>query len=436
MKKIKGFIPLIITSAVLILAVIANIITACIDVENMPVISYNDVPSTEQAYIELESAQKEYNSAQSELKSIDSEIKNVQGNIDYFNNRITNLNTEIEELNSRYASIAEINERYKKCLAEAQRLNDKWSVYRDVKLECMTSNYDANNLRANQNNSNIYTTVGEHTGFWGSLLADQLNTSIYRGYDNIINSVNIITETANVHLYNADMLLAKIQAKIDSADSLLNEEIEGDNLLFEVELFESAYFGKDDLFEEERKALVYELDYSYNVLRCIYPVYEMMLTDCQDNSQFLIRLHNKIVEIENLLYAISESESEMLSEEEKGEIAKDVYGLIPGVCDVITDGSHLTKGIRTISPLAGNKFYRSMKNESYFFLMRQYDYGNKTPIKEFYFNPDGNLIYAQSGGDIICRDLEYNIVLYRSCSEERCNAIIQDAQFSYQRNFD
>lgn len=52
------------------------------------------------------------------------------------------------------------------------------------------------------------------------------------------------------------MLLAKIQAKIDSADSLLNTEIEGDNLLFEVELFESAYFGKDDLFEEERKALV------------------------------------------------------------------------------------------------------------------------------------------------------------------------------------
>lgn len=70
MKKIKGFIPLIITSAVLILAIIANIITACIDVDNMPVISYNDVPSTEQAYTELESAQKEYNSAQSELKGI------------------------------------------------------------------------------------------------------------------------------------------------------------------------------------------------------------------------------------------------------------------------------------------------------------------------------------------------------------------------------
>ena len=66
----KKFLPLIITSAVAVLAVTANIVTACTDVENLPAITYDDIPASEEARSEYESAQENYNSVKKRMDEI------------------------------------------------------------------------------------------------------------------------------------------------------------------------------------------------------------------------------------------------------------------------------------------------------------------------------------------------------------------------------
>lgn len=194
-----------------------------------------------------------------------------------------------------------------------------------MKLTHIDANYDTNNLRANQNNSNLYSVIGDFTGFFGQLLSSSMDTSVYNGFDKIIAAVDVITNTVNEHIYKADMLLSKIQTEIAATETLITEDFSGERLLFEIELFESAYFGNDDLFEAERKELVYELSYSKAVLDAVYLVYEMMLSNSTDNSDFLLRLKNKSIEIGNYMYSIYKSEDELLTAEEIGEITYNAY---------------------------------------------------------------------------------------------------------------
>lgn len=440
-NKVKKFLPLIITSSVLVLAVTANIVTACIDVNNLPAISYEDVPSDDKAYAEYQTAKQNYDSINMQVSEIDTRISEKQKEVDKYENMVDELSTSIDDLKNMQSEISSFTEKYDRCLAEAQRLDAVWSVYRDMDISHIEANYDANNLRANQNNSNIYSVIGDYTGVFGQALSNQMDTNIYKGFDKIIASVNTITNTVNEHLYKADLLLSKIKTKIESADNLVTEELSGEKLLFEMELFESAYFGKDDLFETERKELVYELSYSKAVLDAVYPIYEIMLSDCSENTSFLNTLKNRSIQLENYLYSIYKSDSELLTDDEIAEITKNAYQLIPMICDVAIDPSYLYKGIRTVGPdyistggfmSSPDTLYYGVKNNNYIFMIRQYANKSDTPHKAFYYAPNGSLIYAEYKGNVVC--LLNGEVVYSS-DVSRTDTIIQTAENDYNKYY-
>ena len=70
----KKFLPLIITSAVAVLAVTANIITACTDVENLPEITYDDIPVSDNTRSEFQSAQENFNSVKERLDDVNDRL--------------------------------------------------------------------------------------------------------------------------------------------------------------------------------------------------------------------------------------------------------------------------------------------------------------------------------------------------------------------------
>ena len=433
----KRFLPLIITSAVLVTAIIANIIVACIDVTDLPAITYNDMPDTDAAYSDYQTAQQKYDEKTAKIDELDSNINKKQVEIDGYQDKISDLNASLDELRSQQSETADIAERYGECVAEAQRLYDMWSVYSDMKITHIDANYDTNNLRANQNNSNLYSVIGDFTGFFGQLLSSSMDTNIYNGFDKIIAAVDTITNTVNEHIYKADMLLSKIQTEIAAAKTLITEDLSGERLLFEIELFESAYFGNDDLFETERKELVYELSYSKAVLDAVYLVYEMMLSDSSDNSDFLIRLKNKAIEIEDYMYSICTPEDELLTAEEIGEITYNTYQLFPMICDVMFDPSFLYKDVRTVNHNVsyglgvGDKMKQGIKNESYTFAMRLNDVRNEEIHTSYYFSPDGQPVYIEDHAAQVC--LINGEVVYTNWDERMTEEIIEEAKEFYEK---
>jgi len=226
----KKFLPLIITSAVAVLAVTANIITACTDVENLPEITYDDIPVSDNTRSEFQSAQENFNSVKERLDDVNDRLTGKQEEAEQYKNKIDQLDSSIEKLKAEQSDSAELIDRYDKCLKEAQRLSNQWSVYQDMNIEHVNANYDVNNLRANQNNSNIYSTIGDHTGLFGQVLSSSINTNIYNGFDKIIASVDTLTNTINEHFYTSDLLLSRIQSKISAAETLLNADLSGDQL--------------------------------------------------------------------------------------------------------------------------------------------------------------------------------------------------------------
>lgn len=429
----KKFIPLIAASSVLVLAIIANIITANVNVYDLPLISRKDIPSTNDAESLYAAAQQRLEATSAELSEAESRLEEKKKEVGGIQERVDALNASIEKLKEQNAGIEELAERYEKCLAEADRLNSDWSVYSNMKLGNIDANYDVNNLRANQKNSNIYSAIGNYTGFFGKLLSDSLDTSIYNGFDKIIAAVNLMTNTVNEHIYNADALISKIKTKISNTKAIMSEDLAGEQLLFEIELFESVYFGNDDLFEEERKQLVYELNYAKVIVDAVYPIYEMMLSDSSDNSQFLIRLKNKSITAENYLNLICRSESELLTKEQISVIVRDAYKLFPMIADVITDRTYLYKDVVTTGPIYANpyKVYYVRKTYKNIFILMQYNAGASTPVNSYYYTPQGSLIYAESNGSVVCM---MNGEAVYSSNEQRTDSIISAAESAYKKH--
>lgn len=408
----KKFVPLIITSAVAVLAIIANIITACTDVENLPEITYDDIPASESADSEFQAAQANFNSVKELLDDANDSLTSKQKEGEQYRNKIEQLDSTIEQLKAEQTDSAELIDRYDKCLKEAKRLSDQWSVYKDMNIEHVNANYDVNNLRANQNNSNIYSTIGDYTGIFGQVLSSSMNTNIYNGFDKIIAAVDTLTNTINEHLYTSDILLSRIKAKISAVETLLYTGLNGEQLLFEMDLFESAYFGKDDLFETERVQLVHELCRSKEVVDASYTIYQMMLSNCSENSDFLSDLKRTSECLQSYIDVLSRSSDELLSEEEIAEVFANAYQLIPMICDVTTDPTFLYKGVRIVEQKVSNgigytpdRLYQGIKTGSsgnYTFCLRQYEKGGTTPIREFYYSPSGELLYGVENGDKVC----------------------------------
>ena len=440
-SKVKKFLPLIISSSVLALAATANIIIFNTDVDHLPEITYEDIPASEAAYYDYQTAQKNYDNISASISELDQIISQKQEKKAYSKKELEELKEAVEELKEKQSGYSDITERYEKCLTEAQRLGDLWAVYRKMYLSHVEANYDANNLRRNQKASNIQSVIGDYTGIFGQAFADMLASNTYRGYDKVIACVNGITETANEHLYKAELLLSKIKTKTEIIDALLSGELKGERLLFEIELFESAYFGKDDLIEQERKELVYELDYSKAVLDAVYPVYEMILSNCDDNSQFLIILKNKSIEIENFLNFVSKSDSERLSKEQIGEITRTVYQIIPYIFD-FSDRANLgvmftdvnivgPKRISTGGFLSKpDTIYYAEKNYKHTFAIAQYGDSASIPTKLFYYDYNGNPLYVKYKNNIVCM-LDGEVVY--SSDEAKTNSIVQTAKDDYNK---
>lgn len=439
-SKVKKILPLIISSSVLALAATANIIIFNTDVDHLPEITYEDMPASEAAYYDYQTAQKNYDNISASISELDQKISQKQEKKASSKKELEELNAAVEELKEKQSGHSDITERYEKCLTEAQRLGDLWAVYREMNLSHVEANYDANNLRRNQKASNIQSAIGDYTGIFGQAFADLLASNTYKGYDKVIACVNSITETANEHLYKAELLLSKIKTKTEIIDALLSGELKGERLLFEIELFESAYFGKDDLIEQERKELVYELDYSKAVLDAVYPVYKMFLSNCNDNSQFLIILKNKSVEIENFLNSVSKSDGERLSKEQIGEITKTVYQIIPYIFD-LDDRSNIVlmfPDVNIVGPKRiSNGFlskpdtiYYAEKDYKYTFAITQYVDSASTPTKLFYYDHNGNPLYVQYKNNIVC--LLNGEVVYSS-DEAKTNSIVQTAKDDYNK---
>lgn len=438
-SKVKKFIPLIISSSFLFLAATANIIMFITDSDHLPSISYKDIPDSEAAYSDYQTAQKNYDNISTRVSELDQIITQKQEEKASSKKELEELNAAVEELKEMQSGYSDITERYEKCLKEAQRLGDMWDVYQEMDLSHVEANYDANNLKRNQKASNIQSVIGDYTGIFGQAFADMLASNTYRGYDKVVACVNSITETANEHLYKAELLLSKIKTKTKIGDALLSGELKGERLLFEIELFESAYFGKDDLIEQERKELVYELDYTKAVLDAVYPVYEMFLSDCNDNSQFLIVLKNKSIEIENFLNSVSKSDSERLSKEQIGEITKTVYQIIPYIYD-LSDRANIVVMFPDVNivgpkriPTGGflskpDTLYYAEKDYKYTFAIAQYGDAASTPTKLFYYDHNGNPLYLRYKNNIVCV-LDGEVVY--SSDEARTNSIVQTAKDDY-----
>ena len=436
----KKFIPLIITSAVAVLAVTANIITACTDVENLPEITYDDIPVSDNAHSEFQSAQENFNSVKERLDDVNDRLTGKQEEAEQYKNKIDQLDSSIEKLKAEQSDSAELIDRYDKCLKEAQRLSDQWSVYQDMNIEHVNANYDVNNLRANQNNSNIYSTIGDHTGLFGQVLSSSINTNIYNGFDKIIASVDTLTNTINEHFYTSDLLLSRIQSKISAAETLLNADLSGDQLLFEMDLFESAYYGMDNLFETERVELVHELCYSKVVVDASFFIYRMLLSNSNDNSDFLSDLKSTSEVLQSYIDAIAKSPDEFLSAEEQGEIIANSYQLIPMICDVMTDPTYVYKDVRLVEQRVSNGFgnvsdhlYQGIKTKtgsSYTFCLRQYERGSTTPNREYYYSPSGELLYGVENGDRVCL-VNGNIVY--SSDDFSAWSIVDSAENAYNK---
>lgn len=408
----KKFLPLIITSAMAVLAVTANIVTACTDVENLPAITYDDIPASEEARSEYESAQENYNSVKKRMDEVNDRLTSEQEEMAQYKDDLDRLDSSIEQLKSQQADSAELIDRYDKCLKEVQRLSSRWSVYHDMKIEHVNANYDANNLRANQNNSNIYSTIGDYTGIFGQVLSSSISTNIYNGFDKIIAAVDTLTNTINEHFYTSELLLTGIQSKIDSAEALLNKDLSGEQLLFEIDLFESAYFGRDDLFEKERVELVHEMCYSKTMIDAAYTIYQMLLSNSTDNSDYLSDLKQTSDVLQSYIDAIAKSSDELLSAEEQGEIISNAYQLIPMICDVLTDPTYVYKDVRLVEQRVSNGFgnvadrlYQGIKTKTgsnYTFCLRQYERGSTVPNREYYYSPSGKLLYGVENNDKVC----------------------------------
>ncbi len=428
--KLKNFTPLIITSSVLVIAVIGNIIMANVDINDLPAIDH-DIRSTDDAQAAVQTAQAEYDGANSELVRINAELSEKQNTANQLKNQISGLQDGIKDIDEKQGDMKALQERYDKCIAEAKRLSNDWAVYKDMQVYQVDANYDSNSLRYIQNIANIYSSVGDMTGFWGNLLSDSITTSAYSGFDGIIAAVDMMTATANEHLNSASLYISKINSKIDSADTLLTEELSGENLLFEVELFESSYFGKDDLFEEERKSLLRDLEYSHAVLTNVYPVYQMMLSQSDVNTTFLSSLSSQISRISGYIDAIAKPDDTRLTEEELGKITYSVYQLFPVICNVITEPSYVYKGVTLRSDRitydgflsAPDKVLIAYKNNSIFVIRTK---ASKSSKKEYYYSPDGTPLYVIEGIDTVCCSPDGNIV-YTNTTEERAQKRIQSA---------
>lgn len=432
---------IIIPSGILVLAIIANIIVACINVDNLPSIDYSDVPETNSAASEYSAAKEKNDNINSEAEKINKQIAEKQNTVNSLEEQINELNTLIEEMKLGQGAASVLEERYEKCEEEARRLLDNWSVYREMSLDQITANYDSNNLRSNQNISNIYSVVGEHTGFLGGMLSQSIDRSIYDGFDKVIAAVDSMTVTANEHLNQAALLLSRIKSKISFIDPILAENLNGEELLFEVELFESAYYGNDDLFETERKELVHELSYSKAVLDALYPVFQMMLSKSDTNTEFLNKVLNQKADMGNYINSISKTGDDLLSPEEIGEITYSVYQLFPEICEITTDPTYSYKDVEIRTTNVSNGFgykpdelYQGYKYKSYnekcTFMLRQRDKSSGTVNKEFYYSPDGNLLYGKTGYRVVCLDGNGHI-LYTNVTEAQAEEIVSESKEMY-----
>lgn len=441
--KLKNNLPVIIPSGILVLAIIANIIVSCINVDDLPGIDYSDVPETNSAASEYSAEKEKNDNINSESEKINARIAEKQNTINSLEEQISELNTLIEEMKSGQGAAAALEERYEKCAEEAQRLSDNWSIYREMSLDQITANYDSNNLRYNQNISNVYSVVGEHTGFLGGLLSQSIDRSVYDGFDKVIAAVDSMTVTANEHLNQAALLLSRIKSKIRFIDPILAENLSGEELLFEVELFESAYYGKDDLFETERKKLVYELSYSKAVLDALYRVFRMMLSESDTNTDFLEKMLNQKTDIGNYINSISETGDDLLSAEEIGEITYSVYQLFPEICEITTDPTYSYKDVEIRTTNVSNGFgskpdelYQGYKYKSYSekctFMLRQRNKSSGTVNKEFYYSPDGSLLYGKTGYRVVCLDGKGN-VLYTNVTDSQAEEIVSEAKDMYSK---
>lgn len=412
----KRYLPLAAASLLLAVGIAANAVAAGIRPDELPEIDFADVPTTDNAYTELQTAQTKLNSANEQINQLNAQITEKQKSIGDLESRANGLQTEIDKFAEGQEDIEALEDRYTKCVEEARRLANEWNGFLKIEKMHLEPNYDVNNLKNAQNKMNIYNVFGDVTGFWGNLLADSLTTSNYRGYDAIMAAVDSMTATANEHLYNADMLISKIRTKIKSVDTLLTEELSSEDLLFEVELFESSYFGNDDLFEKDRIELLREMETAHAIVSAIYPVYKMMLSDSYDNTNFLeemrIRNYNMGVYINDYVKKPGDTG---LTEEEIGNITYSIYSkLFPMICKVITDTTYGYVNVNVRNDrIPGSEPYRVIigeKGKDIFAIYMYEALKNMALTREFYYLPDGTPLYIVDHKDIVCLSVDGNIV--------------------------
>ncbi|MBE6900935.1 MAG: hypothetical protein E7478_00515, partial [Ruminococcaceae bacterium] len=336
-----------------------------------------------------------------------SELAELKAKNEEYLSEIEAISAALDALDSDDASVEELKKRYDEMCVDAVRFDVKREDFRTIEVELVRPNFDENNLRANQTTANFYSVLGDYTGIFGQMLSNSIDTNIYNGFDKVIAAVNIMTNTVNEHLHNADMLAIKMKTSLDAATAIMSEELSGDALAFETELYALAYAARtEQAYDEDRIALIREMEYAKRVMEAMYPVYEMLLSDSEDNERFLRDLEFDISSMSGYIGALCKEDGEgALTEEETDAIWVSALDLIPMICDVTTDPSYVYKGVRLTEHRVTFDFgykpdellqgKKTINGNTYTFALRQYERGNDTPHTEFYYSSDGKPLYIK-----------------------------------------
>ena len=417
MKKIL----LIITSICLVATIIANVVVATDNVDKLPEIFNDDIPSTEEAMKSNETATKDLEREQEELEQAKSDNEKAANAVIELESKSKELEQTIEDIKDERKRYAALDERLEICRRDFEEnyVLIGLDLDRLYTIPLINRNYDTGNLREKQLIRNVYSAIGDFAGFWAKIITDGTERIEMDNYDRLVAAIPKITDPINEHLINAQKyynFLSKVyqESFLIESDEAYNDgaftvpptfsfqALKGDGLLKELEYYENTFLGKYKTeYEPYMEAMHEEIALAEYCTDAAISVYELFLTDTETNREYFSELKD-----EKETFYNCGGQYASLSEDEIKECYINIYRQMSEVCYAVCDSSSKYTDIDR----------RTMEND-YYDVNVQYDYclegsrGNTKHIfrikewtkrretnrsVESFYNKDGNLLYVKA----------------------------------------
>jgi hypothetical protein len=197
------------------------------------------------------------------------------------------------------------------------------------------ANCDLSDLRSSQKMSNVSGIIGNFTGVFGGLLASNLEHNINVLAGNIVQVSIELSAELNSYINNIRDAKRRILHKTRELENLVDQEISGDNLLFNLDVLKTRL--QLDYLDPDRKVLVRALEEASIALEAYYNVYKLLLSVSDENADFLKNIETNLdgvrIEFSNFVHP----DDILLSDAEKLSIYLSAYNHLPYITEQIME---------------------------------------------------------------------------------------------------